>query len=116
LLGLRWLYQHRDERFGNARLVRNVFETAIRRLANRIAGVASLTKEMLTTLEPHDVALPEVPEDVWKQISDERLRLRFACIGCGDVSRVPVSFLGRRVRCQRCKEMFVANWGEPEDG
>lgn len=115
LLGLKWLHEHRDEHFGNARLVRNIFESAIRRLANRIAGASSLTKEMLTTLEPHDVALPEVPAEFWAGVDNDHIRLRMACIGCGDVSPVPVSYLGRRVRCQRCKELFTAEWGEPEE-
>lgn len=115
LLGLQWLYQRRDERFGNARLVRNVFESTIRRLANRIASVSSLTKELLTTLEPEDVAMPEIPAEVWQLADDNRLRVRVACAGCGDVNVAPVSFLGRKVRCQRCKHLFVAAWGEPEE-
>lgn len=115
LLGLRWLYQQRDERFGNARLVRNVFESTIRHLANRIASVSSLTKELLTTLEPDDVAMPEIPSDVWRLADDDRLRLRVACAGCGDINSAPASFLGRKVRCQRCKHLFVAEWGEPEE-
>lgn len=52
------LYQNRDRTFGNARLVRNLFEKTIERQANRIAGIASLTDEILTTLMPED--LPSV--------------------------------------------------------
>jgi AAA+ superfamily predicted ATPase/tellurite resistance protein len=115
LLGLQWSYQNRDERFGNARLVRNVFETAIRRLANRIVGVSTLTKELLTTLEPDDISLPEVPAEVWRLAEDERLRFRFTCVGCGDVNAAPASYLGRRVRCKKCQKNFIAAWGEPEE-
>ena len=47
--------------------MRNVFEHAIRRLANRIAEVRKLTKEHLTVLEPVDIefvgraVLPSAP-------------------------------------------------------
>jgi hypothetical protein len=44
----------RDEHFGNGRLARNVFEDAIRRMANRIAEIFPLTHETLTTLEAED--------------------------------------------------------------
>jgi SpoVK/Ycf46/Vps4 family AAA+-type ATPase len=47
----------RDEHFGNGRLVRNVFEDAIRRMANRIAEIVPLTHEILTTLEAEDFEL-----------------------------------------------------------
>jgi SpoVK/Ycf46/Vps4 family AAA+-type ATPase len=45
----------RDERFGNGRLARNLFEQAIRRMANRIVAVAPLTRELLTSLHPEDI-------------------------------------------------------------
>jgi len=45
----------RDERFGNGRLARNLFEQAIRRMANRIVSVAPLTREHLTSLHPEDI-------------------------------------------------------------
>ena len=44
LVGFRWLYEQRDEHFGNGRLARNVFEQAIRRLANRISRIAPVTE------------------------------------------------------------------------
>jgi AAA+ superfamily predicted ATPase len=58
------LEQHvaeRDEHFGNARLARNIFEQAIRRMAVRIVDIAPLTRELLTTLEPEDIVCQ--PED-----------------------------------------------------
>lgn len=45
----------RDEHFGNARLARNLFESAIRRLASRIITISPLTKAVLTTLEAEDL-------------------------------------------------------------
>ena len=45
----------KDEHFGNGRLMRNVFEGAIRRLADRVVDVAELTPELLTTFEISDL-------------------------------------------------------------
>ncbi len=49
------LYGSRDKAFGNARLVRNLFEKSIEKQANRLAVLNSLTDEDLTTLLPEDI-------------------------------------------------------------
>ena len=49
------LYEHRDKTFGNARLVRNLFEKSLERQANRLAVLSSLSDELLTTLLPEDI-------------------------------------------------------------
>jgi hypothetical protein len=54
------LYEQRDRTFGNARLVRNLFEKAIERQANRLAVINTLTDEILTTILPEDIPEPEV--------------------------------------------------------
>ena len=45
----------RDKSFGNARLARNMFETSIRNQANRIAPIADISLELLTTIDEDDV-------------------------------------------------------------
>ena len=80
LAGASWLYKNRNEHFGNGRLVRNVFEDAIRRMANRIADVAPVTKKLLTRLEPEDFLLQEVPEEVWACLEDCGFQVE--CPGC----------------------------------
>ncbi|XGV98727.1 MAG: AAA family ATPase [Leptolyngbya sp. BL-A-14] len=52
---LNGLYDRRDRTFGNARLVRNLFEKTIEQQANRLAVITTLTDEVLTTLEPEDI-------------------------------------------------------------
>lgn len=47
---------HRDENFGNARLVRNLFEKAVERHASRVAGLAATDADALTTLTADDIA------------------------------------------------------------
>ncbi|PSB15447.1 AAA family ATPase [Phormidesmis priestleyi ULC007] len=49
------LYENRDKTFGNARLVRNLFEKSLERQANRLAVLSSLSDELLTTLLAEDI-------------------------------------------------------------
>jgi SpoVK/Ycf46/Vps4 family AAA+-type ATPase len=53
------LVQEKDEHFGNARLARNLFESAVRRLANRVVSVTPLTREILITLQAEDIQFGE---------------------------------------------------------
>ncbi len=50
----RKLYEERDENFGNGREVRNRFENMVVRQSNRVAALASPTKEDLMTFLPED--------------------------------------------------------------
>ena len=47
--------QSKDENFGNGRLVRNMFESAMRRLADRVVDETELTPELLTTFQISDL-------------------------------------------------------------
>lgn len=53
------MYERRDENFGNARDVRNVFEGAVSRQANRLAGIENPGKETLMALTLEDLDLPD---------------------------------------------------------
>lgn len=59
------MYENREEHFGNARSVRNVFEHAINHQANRLVSDNDLTDEELITLEIEDIiyGLEEVSDD-----------------------------------------------------
>lgn len=46
---------NKDKNFGNARFVRNLFEKTLENQAMRLAGVSSLTNEMLCTITKEDV-------------------------------------------------------------
>ncbi len=105
--------QRRDEHFGNGRLVRNLFENAIRQLANRIVAVAPLTRELLTTFESDDIDLAGVPGDVWDDARLKSVRFRVQCPHCGKGGRLSQHSLGQRVTCRSCQQAFVAEWGEP---
>jgi Holliday junction resolvasome RuvABC ATP-dependent DNA helicase subunit len=53
------LYANKDSRFGNARLVRNIFEKTFEKHANRTATIAPITREILTTIEAADIPYNE---------------------------------------------------------
>jgi Holliday junction resolvasome RuvABC ATP-dependent DNA helicase subunit len=52
-------YQERGETFGNARLVRTMFERATVRLSDRLAEDPDITREEMTTLVGADIDLPQ---------------------------------------------------------
>ncbi len=52
---LQELYDSRDENFGNARDVRNLFEQAVARQADRVSQLEEPTREQLMELKPEDL-------------------------------------------------------------
>ena len=75
----------RDEGFGNGRLVRNLFETAVGRQATRLAGVEHPTDEQLLTLEAADFLEPGDLLLARSAGGDERRRRRAASATPGDL-------------------------------
>jgi hypothetical protein len=59
------LYEKRDEGFGNARTVRNLFERCVQLQANRIIKLPQLSQPVLKTFTEEDI--PE-PQDTLKQV------------------------------------------------
>ncbi len=82
LLGFHWLYRSRDEHFGNGRLVRNTFENSVRRLADRIADIVPITRELLTKLTTHDIYMADVPDEIWQQAGEDRTFFAVPCPHC----------------------------------
>ncbi|MCI9556410.1 AAA family ATPase [Oscillospiraceae bacterium 50-16] len=56
---LQSLYEERDENFGNAREVRNLFEQAVARQADRVSQLEEPTKEQLMELNTEDLGEAE---------------------------------------------------------
>lgn len=113
MLGLTKLYRNRDRRFGNGRAVRNLFEQAIRRMANRIADIRELSGDQLMLLEKDDIEFTGLPADFKLDASDqESTKFLVVCPKCSHASKAPGSFLGKKVRCPKCHADFLADWGE----
>jgi SpoVK/Ycf46/Vps4 family AAA+-type ATPase len=60
------MYERKDNRFGNARVVRNLFEECVANQANRLVSVKELTKEVLVTLTEPDI--PPIKETIDKYL------------------------------------------------
>jgi hypothetical protein len=114
MLGLTEMHRHRDRRFGNGRAVRNLFEQAIRRMANRIADLREITAEQLMLLEMDDIEFNGLPAELnLDSRSSGKCRFHVVCPKCSYESKAPGMFLGKRVRCPKCQTDFLAEWGEP---
>ncbi len=111
LRGLNWLYENRDEHFGNGREVRNLFERAVRRLADRVAEVTPITRETLTRLQPSDVHFPQTPPEALANYDDPQTQLSVTCPKCQAAARILAKHLGKRFPCRDCGQPFVARWG-----
>lgn len=112
VLGLTELHRRRDRRFGNGRAVRNVFELAVRRMANRIADIAEISHEQLMLLVDDDIEYVALPGDWMQQFANGEPRFRLACPACAHSNVAPGRFLGQKLRCPKCRQDFVAEWGE----
>jgi SpoVK/Ycf46/Vps4 family AAA+-type ATPase len=114
MLGLAELHRSRDRHFGNGRAVRNLFEHAIRRMANRIADIRELSQDELVLLHAEDIEFRNFPSDTSLDHSDDGpWRFRITCPSCSHVNNARGSFLGQKVRCPKCQQNFRAEWGEP---
>jgi SpoVK/Ycf46/Vps4 family AAA+-type ATPase len=114
MLGFTELHRSRDRHFGNGRAVRNLFEQAVRRLANRVAEVRELSQSQLMLLEMEDIVFEGLPPETALDSSDDGpWRFRVICPGCKHSTKARGSFLGQQVRCNKCQHEFMADWGEP---
>jgi Holliday junction resolvasome RuvABC ATP-dependent DNA helicase subunit len=102
-------YAKKDEKFGNARFVRNVYEKTLGNHADRLASVdGAITTEMLSTIEAADLPYGMViglagPFDVAAS------KWNAQCPGCDKVFGVGVSLIGNRVNC-KCGAKFRCPW------
>jgi hypothetical protein len=90
-----------------------LFEHAVRRMANRIADIRELSHDQLTLLDAADIEFAGLPPNDSLDADDNHWRFRIVCPGCGHESKARGSFLGQRVRCNKCTHEFTADWGEP---
>jgi stage V sporulation protein K len=67
------LYEKRDEGFGNAREVRNLFEICLQNQANRIIGLDDIDEEILQTFTEADIPEPKATlERVYMTANEEK--------------------------------------------
>ncbi|OYP38302.1 AAA family ATPase [Rhodopirellula sp. MGV] len=111
LRGFTYLHAQRDRHFGNGRTARNSFERSVRRLANRLATIDEITRELLTTLQGDDIEVAGIKQAHLRAMSDKPGKVRVECKGFAQV--IDDQKLGTDVDCPDCGEAFFAAWGEP---
>jgi SpoVK/Ycf46/Vps4 family AAA+-type ATPase len=108
--GLTCMWKARNERFGNGRLARNLFEASLRRLATRLSKIKAMSKALLSTIDANDLALDDVPEDVKKQIGQHQYEIM--CFSCAKPLRISGKQLGTEIVCPACQKAQKVEWGE----
>ena len=89
IVGLTELHRRRDRHFGNGRSVRNLFEHAIRRLANRVADIARLGPRQLMLLEAADIEFADLPAEWMEGATEHEPKFRVMCAACAHTSDAP---------------------------
>jgi len=106
-------YSRRDERFGNARLVRNIFEKVIARHSDRLASAAKkMDKASLTTIDPEDIPAHSALMQLAGTREAEQSRWQAVCPHCGKENTGPYKCLGQQVVC-KCGKHFWFPWWCP---
>lgn len=113
LRGFTHLYFNRDRHFGNGRTSRNSFERSVRRLANRISVAPEITRELLVTMQPEDIEVPDLTDSQLNALTEPEGMVRVLCANCDAPQVIEDDQLGMSQQCQTCHEPFPANWGSP---
>ncbi len=104
------LYEAREPRFGNARLVRNCFERVVGYQATRLAQNASQESGDLATLDAVD--LPGVSSEAKSRL-EQVLGYKVTCPNCGEACRWTPALLIKDAECTRCDQIYNCEFGEP---
>jgi stage V sporulation protein K len=109
-----WLHASRDESFGNARLVRNCFETVINHQASRLADVARVTPEMVSCLEEND--LPSPAERTHAEHRRSEAGYAVKCPACQTSHAWSGDMDVLNAQCVQCSVEYDGDFGEPLPG
>jgi hypothetical protein len=104
-----FLSAHRGENFGNARLVRNTFETVINAQASRLSTRTDLDKQALSILEETDLVSP-AEEDLAKYRAAARGYI-VKCDQCGETYTWSPELEIITGECTRCKKIYDCEFG-----
>ena len=105
-------HSQKDEHFGNARFVRNIYENTTMKQSARLAAECQVTKEALATLEHCDVPFEMIPN--FDVNSRDLLQSRWSgtCPGCQKHFESELDSIAQRIECE-CGESFEFPWWNP---
>lgn len=105
-----YLWQQRDEHFGNARLVRNSFETVIHAQANRLAATTKVDAAALARLEADDLVTSSDTSGAQYRTSGRGYII--PCDHCGEVYAWKPENDLRECVCEKCGKLFDGEFGK----
>ena len=105
-----FLWENRTEHFGNARLVRNSFETVISAQANRLANSDKVDALALTRLEADDLTTPSDPAREKYRASGKLYVVN--CDACGEAYSWTPQMDLRDAVCTKCGKTYDAEFGK----
>lgn len=92
----------RNDRFGNARYVRNLFQEIVTKQAVRLSTIEKPKKAELQTIDA-----PDIPSDDFaSRVAAAECRWSIACPACARVYVVTTAALGREGVCESCGAKF----------
>ena len=106
-------HSQKDEHFGNARFVRNVYESTTMKQSARLAAEQEITKQALATLERADIPFDMIPDFDAKNLNFSESRWQAVCPGCQAQIKARLEFVARQVRCKKCDRSFEFPWWYP---
>lgn len=108
-------YLTKNSNFGNARFVRNVYETSLGNHADRLAATdGEIDRDMLSTLEPSDIPLATLTS-VDGPLDLSSSKWKGECPSCHKVANGSLKVIGQQVRC-RCGHKFIFPWWNLVEG
>ncbi|TMP99845.1 MAG: AAA family ATPase [Verrucomicrobia bacterium] len=105
-----FLHQERRENFGNARLVRNCFESVINAQASRLAASGAFDARALTALEARDLNTPAQPSFEEYQRSKQGYVVK--CPACAQVYSWSPDLRIVDAICTKCGKTYNCEFGE----
>ena len=105
------LHAERDSHFGNARLVRNCFETVVSSQATRLAGKSSPGPDELILLEEADLRTPAQAAMEEHRASGRGYRV--SCPACGEKYSWSPELTLEIAECSKCRQLYDCEFGEP---
>ena len=105
-----FLHQERRENFGNARLVRNCFESVINAQASRLAASGAFDARALTALEARDLNTPAQPS--FEQYQRSKKGYVVKCPACAQVYSWSPDLRIVDAICTKCGKTYNCEFGE----
>lgn len=101
-------YLEKDEHFGNARLVRNLFEESMNRQSERLVRSGSHgVKGELAKLQYVDLPIEKFAKVACTDIRLEKAMWSLECQGCKKLLRGTSKFLNKKITCKTCNSSFL---------